>query len=225
MAHYIAELIEAARDAPAPERAQRQDRCATAILELWERRAGLPCGRLPMPELGPLAGVLNRLDPGTAQPAYFDNVWQSVIAEDATRKATSATIWLRAAETLDRTARVLVSIALGRAADAGTDRARPWVALAEEAGVGGYPDIRLIHFLTVLADDARPDGEAGIAGLVEKLNQLADFRVVADMIASELQQQIEMVKTYQSAEPDGVTDEANRSTQNDEDANGCAGTP
>lgn len=225
MAHYIAELIEAARDAPAAERGQRQDRCATAILKLWERRAGLPCGRLPMPELGPLAGVLNRLDPGAAQPAYFDNVWQSVVAEDATHKATSAAIWLRAAETLDRTARMLISIALGRAADAETDRARPWVALAEEAGVGGYPDIRLIRFLTVLADDARSDAEAGLAGLVEKLNQLVEFRVVADMIASELQQQIEIVRSCQTDEPDEVTDEANRCTQNDEDANGCAGTP
>lgn len=225
MAHHIAELIEAARNALAEEQAQRQDRCAAAILELWERRAGLPCGRLPMPNLEPLADVLKRLDPGSAQPAYFDNVWRSVTTEDAKDTTAPAVTWLKAAETLDQTARMLISVALGRAAEAEVDRAKPWVALAEQAEADRFPDIRLIRFLTVLADDTRPGSEAAVAGLEEKLNQLAEFRMVADMIASELQQQVDAARQSQQDEPGGVAEGADHHVQNDEDENDFAETP
>src|SRR5436190_24365351 len=47
MAHYVAELMQAAEATDAEQRQEIKDRCYTAILELWQHRSELPGGKRP----------------------------------------------------------------------------------------------------------------------------------------------------------------------------------
>lgn len=59
--------------------------------------------------------------------------------------------------------------------------------------MGESPDIRLMSFLTIPVGDVRPGAETTTAGLMVKPGQHAKLRVVADMFALELPQQIDVV--------------------------------
>lgn len=199
MAHYVAELMDAARDAPPDQREAAEGRCASAILELWDHRAGLSGGRLLM-DLGPVIEVLNRLDPTAAQPIYFRHAWRAM-ERDARRgePLTPARAWLRTAELIDRAARMMIVFALGKAAETETDRAKPWVALAEGAGADGSPDIQLIRRMIVIAAHGRPDCDAVIEELEDRLARLAEFRQAADLVASEWREQLDAAKARDAA--------------------------
>lgn len=185
MAHYIAELMEAARTAPPESKGIAEDRCAAAILEMWDHRTGLSDGRIPM-ELGPITDVLNRLDPATPQPIYFPNSWLEMSREAANGSmAQPAQVWLRVAEQVDQAARAIILFALGKAAESETDRAKHWVKLAKAAGAGDAPDLQLIRRLIVITTHGDADNTAEIEELKDKLAKLAEFRKAADAIEAE----------------------------------------
>ena len=71
MAHYVAELIDAAVNAPVGKRAALRRKCFETILELWSHRADLPRGRRPFEELEPIARALESLDPNNERPRFF----------------------------------------------------------------------------------------------------------------------------------------------------------
>lgn len=153
-------------------------------------------------DLGPVIEVLNRLDPTAAQPIYFRHAWRAM-ERDARRgePLTPAQAWLRTAEAVDRAARMVIVFALGKAAEAETDRAKPWVALAEGAGADGAPDIQLIRRLIVISAHGRSDDDAAIEELEDRLARLAELRGAADSIESEWQRQIDAAKARKAASP------------------------
>ena len=198
MAHYVAELMDAARKAPSDARDAAERRCASAILELWDHRAGLPGGRLPI-DLGPVVAVLNRLDPASPQPTYFRAAWGEMErdAKQGTMTETTKT-WLWVAEQVDQAAREAIFFALGKAAEPETDRAKPWVALAEAAGA---PDIQLIRRLIVIAEHGQPENAAEIEELRDKLARLAEFRLTAEKIETEWRAQLNAAMAINAASP------------------------
>ena len=151
-------------------------------------------------DLGPVIDVLNRLDPTAAQPIYFRNAWREMEREAGRGgPVTPAGAWLRTAELVDRTARMLIVSALGKAAETETDRAKPWVALAEGAGADGSPDIQLIRRLIVIAAHGRSEEDPEIEEMEDRLARLAEFRQAADAIAAEWQGRLDAAVARKAA--------------------------
>lgn len=199
MAHYIAELMEVAQTAPAESRNADQDRCAAAILALWDHRAGLSNRRVPM-ELGSIVEALQRLDPAKSQPVYFLTSWREMSREAASgNMGGTSQHWLRVAEQVDQAARLMIVSALGKAAETEAERARHWVKLAKAAGADGGPDVQLIRRLIVLTAHERGDHAAEIKELEDRLTKLADLRRAADAIEPEWRAALANLRTEGAA--------------------------
>ncbi len=74
MAHYIAQRIKEAEDAPDEAKAAATDSCAKAILEIWEHRSSLPDHVRPLRDLGPALRTLASLDVDQTQYRYCPEV-------------------------------------------------------------------------------------------------------------------------------------------------------
>jgi hypothetical protein len=62
MAHYVAELIEAAETAADEERPAKLKQCADAIIELWKHRSEFPSGMRPFRGFEAVYKALESLD-------------------------------------------------------------------------------------------------------------------------------------------------------------------
>ena len=191
MAHYVAELMEAAENTTLEVRDAAERRCALAILELWDHRAGLSNWRVPA-DFGSVVAVLNRLDPAAPQPAYFRVTWEEIERDDTQGTMDeTAKIWLRCAEQIDKAARETILYAVRKAAEVQTERAKPWVELAEAAGADGAADIQLIRRLIVMTGQDQPENIAEIEELKDKLSRLSEFRSLVEKIEAEWRAQLE----------------------------------
>lgn len=142
MAHYVAELMDAAENAPSQERAVAQEKCFHAILELWIHRAELPDGKRPFENLEPIIRAVESLDPDDKIPRYFLTVRGGIAEEDEESQTKSLLEFVR---NIDTTARILIGYTLTEAARSAVDKSKEWVALAEDAGaeLGGAHSIVL----------------------------------------------------------------------------------
>jgi hypothetical protein len=151
MAHYIAQLIEAAEKAPPEAKATAQEACAKAILELWRHRATLPDRFRPLAELEPLLRTLASLDAERTDYRYYPDALseaETANTDDNTKQ------WLQVAIVSDRVARFLIQTALRSAARSGASTAQPWVELAAQAGAGEDIEKSIVQIVL-------PDGEEG----------------------------------------------------------------
>ena len=128
--HYIADLMETARTAGHETRVAKQEKCSKAALELWKHRSQLPAGQRPLQEFDPILRTMESLDPDKEEGRYFGLLWREA-AE--TEEGTETSKWLRFADSLDYSARILIRYCLARAAQGAADISREWVSLANEA--------------------------------------------------------------------------------------------
>jgi hypothetical protein len=70
MAHYIAELITIAENAPAADKERAREKCFESIMSLWKHRAFFPNGRRPFEEFEPVLIALARLSPEESRSYY-----------------------------------------------------------------------------------------------------------------------------------------------------------
>lgn len=131
MAHYVAELMDAAENAPSEEREAARSRCFDAILKLWTHRAGLPEGKRPFEDLEPIVRALKSLDPENETPRYHRTIIGTIDESDEGRETQSL---IELVCKIDTAARVLVGEILSDAACSAIDRSKAWVELAEDAG-------------------------------------------------------------------------------------------
>ena len=131
MAHYVAELMDSAANAPSEERDGSRKRCFDAILELWTHRARLPNGKRPFEELEPIIRALESLDPENDTPRYFGTIRGTIDESDEGRETQSL---IEFVSDVDIAARVLIGEILADAAHSAIDRSKAWVELAEDAG-------------------------------------------------------------------------------------------
>jgi len=190
MAHYIAELIHSAESAGDQDRPAAMDRCARAILELWEHRHVLPDGSRPFEAAEPLLRAVQSLDPDSKMPRWFRQVREA--ATDAETDGDAAQQWLDFAAKIDETARMLISWVLASASEAALDPTREWVLLAKEAGLDGYPDVQVIRLIinnsaTAVHDDAPDDNNAL---LEERLERLEAFCGAAVKLKEKLRKEL-----------------------------------
>ena len=71
MAHYIAERIDEAENAPASDKKLLKAACAEEILRIWEHRQQLPGGFRPFNDFEPVLRTLESLDLNPRFPALF----------------------------------------------------------------------------------------------------------------------------------------------------------
>src|SRR6266404_1593822 len=142
MAHYLAELIQAAETASGEDRQAKLAACASAILDLWEHRRRFPNGMRPFEELDPILRTLESLDPNADTLRYYRSQIEMI---DKDGRGAEARRWLDIAKGLDYSARVLIRYCVACAAESALDKSEEWVALAEAAGVDQeveFPTVR-----------------------------------------------------------------------------------
>ena len=188
MAHYIAELIEAAESANDEDRPAKLDKCANAILKLWEHRHLLPDGKRPFEDWEPTLKALEHLDPADDTPRYFHTPRMAAAQGEENTKTKK---WLELADGLDYSAKILIRYCLAQAAQVAIDRSKEWVALAKEVGQengGDFSVIRIIINESNLLKESEPDDSARKM-LEERIGRLKAFSNMADVFASDLSRQ------------------------------------
>jgi len=193
MAHYIAELIGDTEAANVEDRPAKLAKCATAILDLWERRHLLPNGKRPFEDLGPILRALESLDPIEDKPRYF-RVPRTAAKE--VELSTETKDWLELADGLDYSAKILIRYCLTQAAQTALDKSKDWVELAEAAGLEDGIDVQVIRIITdekELIKASEPD-DTERKLLENRINRLHGFKKMADALASDLQRQLKRSK-------------------------------
>lgn len=189
MAHYIAELIHDIECAAPEVDPSKQERCASAILELWRHRAALPSGTRPFEDVEPILRALESLDPCEETPRYFRH--PRIMAADA-ESDTEAAKWLKMADSIDSTARQLIRHCLARASQAAQEKTAEWVALAEAAGLNDDTDVRALHILIVEAESSGNEApeDAKRKEIEERLSRLEAFQEEVEALAAELRSKL-----------------------------------
>jgi hypothetical protein len=189
MAHYVAELIDAASNASAEERADAQRKCFNAILALWSHRAELPRGKRPFENLEPIVRAIESLDPDDDTPHFFRSVRGAIVEQNEEAQTRSLLEFVR---NLDSTAKILIGHALAEAARSAVDRGKEWIALAEEAGVDPGVHAIVIRFVSNKADiEKKPDpSELERELLRERIKRLEAFTKMATLVSDDLKKRL-----------------------------------
>ena len=206
MAHYIAELVDAAENGPQKRRAAARRQCFEAILELWSYRAELPGGRRPFEKLEPVARALESLDPDNDTPRYFRGVRSAMAQED---EATRNRDVLEFVDSVDCAARVVIGVALADAARSAIDKAKEWVALAERAEVdAGFVD-SVVSFASGGAgnENQSDQDEREREQLRRRVQQLEAFRKLAAAVADCLNRRLDGLSRPAESSGDIAKDE------------------
>lgn len=202
MAHFVAELIDEAERTTGPEKAAVQDRCFTAILELWSHRAKFPRGMRPHQELEPILRVVESLDLATEYPRYYPS------AQPSENDPQSAEVekWLDLARGLDYSAKLLIRYCLSQAADLATDKSKEWVKLAEAAEADAGVSEIFIRFITT-AEDLDEEGKVNEGmrrDLEDRLQRLKAFQGLAGGLADYFQAQLNNIPDVVDVKDEGT---------------------
>lgn len=181
MAHYVAQLIEAAEKASPEVQGAAQTACAQAILELWEHRSALPSHLRPLGELEPIQRTLASLDVDRTDYRYHPPTLLKAATADADEDAKR---WLDLALGIDYTARVLIQFALRTAAERAASQAEPWVELARDAGADEGPKSIVIRFVQGVDEEGKTAEDEQDRALMNTLSRLENFGRLATSLVS-----------------------------------------
>jgi hypothetical protein len=185
MAHYVAQLIEAAEKVPVEDAAQ--EACAKAIMELWRYRATFPERHRPFAELQPIMRTLASLDPTSGDHRYHAQVLREAEVANADDDAKRL---LKFAVGVDFVARVLIGTAIRSAAHRAASAAEPWVELAALAGAEEGVETPIVEFARGGDETGEADGDLRVAALNDTLSRLDTFVELALALAKDLRAQL-----------------------------------
>jgi hypothetical protein len=200
MAHYIAELIHDVETADAKGKPAKSARCSAAILDLWRHRNNFRNDKRPFEDFEPVLRTLESLDPTDHTPRYFRNIFNQ--AETDTDTKTSK--WLKAADSLDYSAKILIGYCLAQAGKTALDKSKPWVELAEAAGADDGGDFITIRFVKTENDLLeRPEELKDTARklMQDRINRLGKFEAIASHLRVFLQDRLKEFKNQPSSQP------------------------
>ena len=183
MAHYLAELMDAAANAPQEERAAARKRCCDAILDLWSHRAELPDGKRPFEDIEPVVRALESLDPESNAPRYFHHVRDTIVERDEDRETQSL---LEFVCNIDATARILIAHALADAARSAIDKSRSWVAMAEAAATDPGVIAVVIRFVSDEWSSEPSTGKNERDRLQDRIDKLETFVEMVGLVVDDL---------------------------------------
>lgn len=181
MAHHLASLITAAREAASEQKVECEERCRAAILDVWRHRNCLPEGCRPFEPLESVLDTLGALDPDAERPLYYRAVLQFENFDDfdlpgdpPLRKPD----YLEKARRFDSTARAVIGHLIALAVEAAPDKTQEWVRLAKEAKLDA-PDValtvRLVRAMERIAPERRADIDLVTRTLRSRLSEMDEF--------------------------------------------------
>ena len=206
MAHYIAELIDAAANAPAREREAAGRVCFEAILALWDHRAALPDGRRPFENSERVMRALESLDPANETPRYFASARRAMESGD---DVPAGEMLLDFVSAVDEAARVMIAEALVEAAGA-LEGAQEWVAVAKAAQVDAGAAGTVLSFLSKEPGFEGRSGRTddGRTELVDRSDRLERFVKLAAAVSDGLRERLDGLASAQGASGDGAGGES-----------------
>ncbi|WP_292637863.1 AVAST type 3 anti-phage proein Avs3b [Mesorhizobium sp.] len=188
MVHYLAEQIKNAEKKTAKNHAVLLENCCQTILAIWQHRHELPNGKRPFQGLEPMLRALETLDPDNGPYRYFQ---PPLLPENASEESKASQQWLKLAESLDYSARILVRQCLTNAADSAIDKSKEWVALAQQAGLEEFefPILRIIIGDNDLARTRNPKDEQRKL-LEDRAGKLRGFMQLATTVLKGYERQL-----------------------------------
>ncbi|MBW5894639.1 hypothetical protein IM880_20700 [Pectobacterium polaris] len=203
MAHHIAELIyDAENTTNETMRIAKQFEIRDSVWAFWANRYELPFGNKPFKELEPILRALESLDPENQQPRYF---FPNLGLTNREKESTETQKWLKVAENIDSSSKILIDYCLSLAAENSIDKSQEWVELAKKAGLD---DIDLIEFRIFQlrgnpANTTHPSSSQRRV-LEKRQKNLAAFLSLATQLDEQLKSQLEALPAIEDEpEKDG----------------------
>lgn len=203
MAHHIAELIyDAENTTNETMRIAKQFEIRDSVWAFWANRYELPFGNKPFKELEPILRALESLDPENQQPRYF---FPNLGLTNREKESTETQKWLKVAENIDSSSKILIDYCLSLAAENSIDKSQEWVELAQKAGLD---DIDLIEFRIFQlrgnpANTTHPSSSQRRV-LEKRQKNLAAFLSLATQLDEQLKSQLEALPAIEDEpEKDG----------------------
>lgn len=206
MAHHIAELIyDAENITDETARIAKQMEIRDSVWAFWDNRYELPFGNKPFKELEPILRALESLDPENQQPRYF---FPHTGLTNREKESTETQKWLKLAENIDSSSKILIDYCLSLAAENAIDKSQEWVELAQKAGLDD--DIDLIEFSIFKlrgnpANTTNPSS-AQRRVLEKRQRNLAVFLSLATQLDEQLKSQLEALPVIED-EPEKDSDD------------------
>jgi hypothetical protein len=190
MAHYIAELIQAADAATGEARAAKMTECAGAILDLWKHRSHLPHGNRPFRDLEPILTALESLSLVSERHRYY---YQPLREANESEERPEVRRWLQIVDQLDDSAKILIRYCLARASESARDKSKSWVALAEAAGLEDGPELPVIRFVKSEADllESLELDNSDRKRIEDRIARLERFRTTSDILLADLRERLD----------------------------------
>lgn len=185
MAHYVAELMQAACDAVGDDRIEKQMRVRDSVLAIWAHRSDLPITGRPLDGFEPILRTLISLDPEN-QFARYSSLKHA--SDDESEESDETRQWLLLANNLDQASKVMIDFCLSAAAEAAIDQSKEWVEIAKEADLDDGIDFILIRLLGERSDlmkSAEPNVKQRRA-LLDRKNKLEIILSNAAMLRDRL---------------------------------------
>ena len=203
MAHYVAELIDGAANAPPEERGAAGRECFEAILKLWDHRAALPDGRRPFEKLEPVMRALESLDPNADTPRYFGLARRAMGSGDESAAMQSV---LDLVNSVDEAARITIVHALVEAAGPALEECKELATVAEKAEVDTGLAGTVVSFISKKTGQKRESERADSERreLVERIERLEVFAKVAAGVSDDLRERLDALASPQDVSGDGT---------------------
>ena len=128
MSHYVARLMEEAREAPRRKKRAAEAAAARAILALWKHRSAMPMDLRPFGDWEAVLHTLKELNPKSAHSRYFS---QTARRDSDNSEASPLERILPLIEGIDYTARILSVFLLASATKEMVPKTKRWLKLSE----------------------------------------------------------------------------------------------
>lgn len=190
MAHYVAQLIDESESATVEDKQEKLEKCAAAIISLWEHRSVMPSGKRPFEDIEPILRALASLDPAHDFPRYFEDIHESA---NSTKQPEEVMTWLKAAKGLDNSAKILIMYCITLAAQNAINTSEEWVSLANSSGMTEGVDISTLLVLnkerSLYSESDLSDKQRKI--IESRIEKLETFVEISRRLATQLHQQLD----------------------------------
>ena len=187
MAHYVAELMVRAKNAPLPEHNKSHEACARAILDLWSQAQAFPVKPKPFNSVDRVIEAIDSLHPDGG-PHYRNDLWRA-IDQRADDRDSEVENFLAIALGIDDAARNLIHHVLAHASRAAGRDDSEWLELAQQLQEGDPLSQLRIRIVRAGQDEAVLKDHR-IGHLEKRIAQLEYFVAVAEVLRTSLMESV-----------------------------------
>lgn len=174
MAHYIAEQIKISKSFTGKKKKEAEQKCFTAILELWKHRSYYAAGTRPYESFEPIFETLERLNPNSTKN-FFYRIPSVEQYESSKKKGLQKEVidLLKVAENIDNVARIWLEYIFQEATLLATDK-KTATLLKNTIGLSDNIETKVVLKILSDEDDSTKKDEKR-KQLTERINQLKAF--------------------------------------------------